>query len=104
MPARPKTPRPVPSDEEILAYDSVPVDVAGRYIGMSMMTLYRALQEGKVPFGFSVPNDSAKTYSGVSYAYNISPGLLVAYKRGHLQIRQVVGTDQGLSLEQTCPV
>lgn len=76
--------REPPNDEAILAYNNVPVDVAARYIGWSTPTLYYALQDGRAPFGFTSVNEDAKTYSGCSYTYNISPGLLVAYKRGTL--------------------
>ncbi len=72
------------TDDEILAYDNVPVKVAAQYIGWSTTTLYNALQDERAPFGFASVNEDAKTYSGCSYAYNISPGLLVAYKRGTL--------------------
>ncbi len=76
------------TDDEILAYDNVPVKVAARYIGWSTSTLYYAIQDGRAPFGFASVNEDAKTYSGCSYAYNISPGLLVAYKRGTLACPQ----------------
>ena len=33
------------TDEEIMAYDNVPIDVAARYIGWSSPTIYRALRE-----------------------------------------------------------
>lgn len=35
------------TDEEIMAYDNVPIDVAARYIGWSSPTIYRALREGE---------------------------------------------------------
>ena len=38
------TKRPL-TDEEIMAYDNVPIDVAARYIGWSSPTIYRALRE-----------------------------------------------------------
>lgn len=38
-----------------------------------------ALQEQRAPFGFGVQNQETG-----SWAYNISPGLLVKYKRGDL--------------------
>lgn len=65
-----------PADEDILNMDNVPVTVAARYIGWSPPTLYRALQEERVPFGFAVQNPDGH------WAYNISPGGLVKYKRG----------------------
>lgn len=68
---------PPPSREEILSYDNVPVALAAKYIGWSSPTLYRALQEGRAPFGFAVE-------SSESWSYNISPGLLIRYKGGDL--------------------
>lgn len=37
------------TDEEIMAYDNVPIDVAARYIGWSSPTIYRALREERAP-------------------------------------------------------
>lgn len=65
-----------PTDEEILAYDSVPPEVASRYIKMSAPTIYAGLRQGRIPFGFAVENKETKTWT-----YNISPGGLVKYKR-----------------------
>ncbi len=82
---RPLTKPRVPiTDEEILSYNNVPVKVAAEYIGSTPHALYYAIQDGRAPFGFASVNEDAKTYSGRSYTYNISPGLLVAYKRGTL--------------------
>lgn len=72
-----KTSSPAPTEEEILRYDNVPPAIAARFIGWSSPTVYRALQEGRAPFGFAVACTG-------SWAYNISPGLLVKYKRGDL--------------------
>lgn len=72
---RPRTkPLVVPTDEEILAQDNVPVEMAARYLGSSNTTLYEALQDERVPFGWAV-------HRGGQWAYNISPGALVRYKR-----------------------
>lgn len=68
---------PAPTDSEILALDNVPVYLAAKYIGWSTPTIYRALQEGRAPFGFAVECTG-------KWAYNISPGLIVKYKRGDL--------------------
>lgn len=65
-----------PTDKEILAYTSVPPDVAGRYINMSTPTIYAGLQQDRVPFGFAVENPETGTWT-----YNISPGGLVKYKQ-----------------------
>ena len=72
------TKRPL-TDEEIMAYDNVPIDVAARYIGWTSPTIYRALREERAPFGFAVCSEETG-----SWTYNISPGLLVKYKRGDL--------------------
>lgn len=77
--ARPKTDMtPPPTDQEILAYDNVPVEVAAKYIGSSTATLYRALREERVPFGWAVE------HKGGQWSHNISPGALVKYKHGEL--------------------
>lgn len=70
---------PPPTDEDIMAYSNVPVDVAASYIGWSTPTVYAALQDDRAPFGFAVQSQKTKTW-----AYNISPGLLVKYHRGDL--------------------
>lgn len=67
-----------PTDEEILAHTNVPVDLAARYIGWSTTTIYYALQDQRAPFGMAVKSPKG------GWAYNISPGLLVRYKRGDL--------------------
>ena len=68
-----------PTDEQILAQDTVRLDMAARYIGWSVPTLTNALRQERAPFGFATQNPKTETW-----AYNISPGLLVAYKRGTL--------------------
>ena len=75
MPKRKKAPPAVPTDEEILAYDNVPIAVAARYIGMSENSLRLALREERARYlGFAV--------MGMGHlVYNISPGGLVRYKR-----------------------
>ena len=78
----------VPTDEQIMALESVPTDVAGLYIGMSATTLTNALRQQRAPFGFAVQNLELGTWT-----YNISPGLLVAYKRGTLptyQLKEII--------------
>ncbi len=72
--------KPVPTREEILSYDNVPYQVAARYIGWSDVTLRYALQQGTAPFGCVAKNPETGTY-----AYNVSPGMLVKYKDGDLQ-------------------
>ena len=68
-----------PTDEEILALSNVRLDVAAKYIGWSSPTLRYALQEERAPFGIAARNPETGTW-----AYNISPGALVAYKHGDL--------------------
>ena len=67
------------TDEEIMAYDNVPIDVAARYIGWSSPTIYRALRDERAPFGLAVCSEETGTWT-----YHISPGLLVKYTRGDL--------------------
>lgn len=62
-----------PTDDEILAYDNVPVAVAARYLNWTENTVRLALREGRASFGIAVKDD------GVTY--KISPGGLVKYKR-----------------------
>ncbi len=81
----------VPTREEIMQYNSVPVEVAAKYIGISDKRLRFAMQDERVPFGFVSINYDAKTYSGNAYTYNISPGLLVAYKEGTLPASSMAG-------------
>ena len=72
------------TDADILAYDNVPVPIAAQYIGWNANKLYYALQDRQVPFGFVAEQESSARACGASWTYNISPGLLVAYKRGTL--------------------
>lgn len=78
----------IPTDEEILSQDNVPVEMACRYIGWSSPTLYYALQDQRAPFGCAVKSPKG------GWAYNISPGLLVKYKRGDLptyRLNELIG-------------
>lgn len=68
-----------PTDQEILAYNNVPVELAAKYIGWSTCNVYYALQQERAPFG-----TAARTGES-SWTYSISPGLLIAYKRGDLE-------------------
>lgn len=62
-----------------MAYDNVPPEIAARFIGWSSSTICRALHEERAPFGFAIKNHQTGTW-----AYNISPGLLIKYKNGEL--------------------
>jgi hypothetical protein len=70
----------VPSDSEILAMDNVLPAVAAKYIGETPVFVRLGLQQNRLPIGSAVQNPSGK------WSYNISPGLLVAYKRGTLRL------------------
>lgn len=64
-----------PTEEEILSYDNVPIDVAARYIGMTEQSLRLALREERARhLGFAVEGNS-------HMIYNISPGGLIRYKK-----------------------
>lgn len=78
--SRKRSADPPPPDEEILSYNNVPCALAAKYIGWSDVTIRYALQQERAPFGMATQNPNTATWS-----YNISPGLLVAYKRGQLQ-------------------
>jgi len=73
------------TDQEIMGYDNVPVDVAASYIDIGAQALRLSLQDGNCPFGFISSKESETAFCGERFRYNISPGLLVAYKRGTLQ-------------------
>lgn len=68
-----------PTDQEIMAYNNVPVPVAAKYIGWSSCNVARALQQERAPFGVAAQTGER------SWTYNISPGLLVKYKHGEIQ-------------------
>jgi len=63
----------VPTDEEILSYDNVPVDVAARYLDWTEHAVRQALREGRGTIGMAIRDE------GVTY--KLSPGGLVRYKR-----------------------
>lgn len=72
-----KNATPIPTDDEILAYNNVPPEVAAKYIGWTSHALRYALQDQRVPFGVA-------TKVTTQWSYNISPGGLVKYKNGDL--------------------
>lgn len=74
-----------PTDDEIMAYDNVPVAVAAKYIGWSSCNVANALQQERVPFGCAAKTGERQETGISTYTYNISPGLLVAYKHGTIQ-------------------
>lgn len=75
-----KSTKPIPTEQQILEYDNVPYTLAARFIGWSDVSVRYALQEHRAPFGIAAQNPETKTW-----AYNISPGALVRYKRGELE-------------------
>lgn len=70
-----------PTDAEVMSYDNVPTDIAARYISNSKPFIYMGLRSGRLPFGTAVQMEGGK------WSYNISPGLLVAYKKGTLKVQ-----------------
>lgn len=70
----------MPTDEEILAMSNVPPRTAAKYLDSGALAVYYALQQGVAPYGYAVQCPGGK------HTYHISPGLLVAYKRGTLRI------------------
>lgn len=73
-----------PTDEDIRSYNNVPIDVAARYIGWSSCNIAWALQQERAPYGHAAQTGT-KDDGTPTYSYNISPGLLIAYKRGDLE-------------------
>jgi len=69
-----------PTDEVIIVLDNVPVELAAQYIKQSTCTV----SVGWAPFGFASLNEKTGTWT-----YNISPGLLIAYKRGSLPMYRI---------------
>ena len=73
---RPRTREPaVPTDEEILSLDNVPVDITARYLGWTEQNVRLALREARAPFGIAIPGNKG------ALTYKISHGGLVKYKR-----------------------
>lgn len=61
------------TDEEVLAYRNVPVDLAALYLGVSPMYIRCGLRDRDLPIG------SAIQMSGNRWTYQISGPRLVAY-------------------------
>lgn len=81
-----------PTEQDIMGYSNVPLEVAARYIGWSSGTITKALIQERAPFGVAVQTGVGKSGQN-SYAYNISPGALVRYKKGELptwKLNQVI--------------
>lgn len=73
-----------PTEQDILSYNNVPLEVAAQFIGWSSSTITKALIQERAPFGVAVQTGVNEKSGRPSYAYNISPGLLVKYKNGEL--------------------
>lgn len=66
-------------DEDIRAYDNVPVSVAADYLGIYHDRLRNAIKSGKMPFvGVSVDGEKSM--------FIISPGGLIGWKNGTIPI------------------
>lgn len=76
----------IPTDDEIWGYNNVPYGIAARYLGWSDITVRRALQQERAPFGIAAQNPDTGSWS-----YNISPGALIAYKNGTLPFYSLRG-------------
>lgn len=64
------------TDERILSYDNVPINIAAQYLGASQQFVRVLLQRERAPIGTAVQ------ISGTKWTYHVSPGLLVEYKNG----------------------
>ncbi|MCM1363988.1 MAG: hypothetical protein NC122_02605 [Faecalibacterium sp.] len=49
-----KSTAPAPMDEEILAYERVPIAIAARYLGLTRPMLEYKMQSGNMPFGEAI--------------------------------------------------
>ena len=56
------TKRPL-TDEEIMAYDNVPIGCGGPIHRLVVPTIYRALREERAPFGFAVCSEETGTWT-----------------------------------------
>lgn len=88
-----------PTDEEIKSYTNVPVNVAAKYIGWSTVSINYALQQERAPFGVAVKTGEDQETGRTTWAYNISPGLLVAYKKGEMEAWKLSGLVKVLACE-----
>lgn len=73
-----------PTDEKIMSYVNVPVEIAAKYIGWSSCNVRYALQQERAPYGHAVQTGE-KPDGTPTYSYHISPGLLIGYQRGTIQ-------------------
>lgn len=67
-------------DAEILGCDKVTIETAAKYLNADPQYIRLGLQQNRLPYGNAVINPGGR------WSYHISPGLLVAYKRGTLML------------------
>ena len=67
------------TDEDILKYDNVPVDIASEYLETSEQYIRIGLQRERLPIGTAVDIGGKGKYT-----YQISPGAIVNWKNGTL--------------------
>ena len=68
------------SEEKILNCDKVTTEMAASYLNTDPQFIRLGLQQNRLPYGTAVMNPGGR------WSYHISPGLLVAYKRGTLTL------------------
>ena len=72
-------------EKEILTLRNVPTVVAAKYLDVDTQFVRLALQQQRCPYGHAVVNPGGR------WSYHISPGLLVAYKKGTLALAMAAG-------------
>lgn len=68
------------TDDDILTADKVSTEMAAKYLGTDTQYVRLGLQQNRLIYGNAVLNPGGR------WSYHISPGLLVAYKRGTLAL------------------
>ncbi len=68
------------TEAEILKCDNVPVEMAAAYLGKTPEFLRCAMKSQRCPFGVGVK------MPGGQWSYSVSPGMLIAYKKGEMII------------------
>lgn len=64
------------TEDEIWEYDNVPVGVAADYLGKTPGFIQAAIKSQRTPFGVGTMMPGGK------WSFQISPGMLIAYKKG----------------------
>lgn len=83
-----------PTDEKILSYTNVPVNMAAAYLGVSPQTVRSSLIQKTAPYGYAVQNPEAGIWT-----FQISPGALVNYQNGVLNGLNVSGAVELMTAE-----